>query len=50
VIFKDDSGKIVGGQTTYTNDIKPGSTAVFEASLYSVPDNATKYDLYIIGW
>jgi hypothetical protein len=50
VIYRDDAGKIVGGDATYCDDVKAGATIVFDASLYYIPETASKYDLYVIGW
>jgi hypothetical protein len=38
VLFRDDSGKLLAGDTTYTGNISAGSKAAFELSLFGVDE------------
>lgn len=49
VIFRDESGQIVGGANSFTDISKEGETVPFEISVYTVPSHAS-YEIHAVPW
>lgn len=49
VLFRDESGKLVGGDTTFVDSVKAGAKTPFELNTYFnlQPEN---YEFFIQGW
>jgi hypothetical protein len=52
VLFRDDSGKLLAGETTYADKISAGGTIPFELSLWSTDDGyvTDNFEVYAYPW
>lgn len=52
VLFRDDSGKLLAGETTYTDKVSAGGKIPFELSLWGADDGyiTDNFDVYAYPW